>query len=95
MQTIENIEKLAAGIEDQLFALGKLAENLSERMRRQEQNWNLAKKQMQLLQIQINKMLPDEDKLPPDWLDQIEMVREVINLHLNPSEKAETEVQND
>ncbi len=42
MKTTENIKELAEkldGLEDQLFALGKLAENLEERMRRMEQNW--------------------------------------------------------
>ncbi|MCD8069774.1 MAG: hypothetical protein LUE08_00085, partial [Akkermansiaceae bacterium] len=55
------------GLEDQIFALGKLAENLEERMRRMEQNWTLTKKQMQIIQHQINGMMPDDKKLPVDW----------------------------
>ncbi|MCD8071135.1 MAG: hypothetical protein LUE08_07125 [Akkermansiaceae bacterium] len=78
------------GLEDQIFALGKLAENLEERMRRMEQNWTLAKKQMQIIQHQINKTAPDTEKLPPDWLEQCEVIRDIVN----PQPK-ETEVQND
>lgn len=62
---------------------------LEERVRKLEQNWELTKKQMQILQYQINNLVPDNQKLPPDWLEQLELIRDIVN----PPQPSETQTQ--